>query len=396
MPFRPMLTAISAGLILATALPAMGEGEITPETAAKTVKWQLSVTGNSGTWKSRNLDNGGSQSQVLTQIVYTGDGWGAGVTGRAVKNEYHSVQSPDPVSFTTMTDTTASAYYTIKKDVYVIRCALDAGLPTGKSSYTTSELKSVITDPVNQDLMILNQFGFGLNIAPNVMISRKISQKFTVGAGLRYDYRGPFDITRDQDDEKIDPGDRFLFLFSGAYERSASGYLMLTAAYNRGSADKRGSKIIFREGDSYFAEVRYIAIWSETTKSSISVTYSSQAKNEFLDASKTLSPELHNSNNNWWEIFLYTMNRRTDLLAVTGIAGFKQVSGNQYQAGHTLHDGGRSKYYLEPGLALIFRETFYSTVKLRYTSVEDKKDGFSPENSTYGVYNLDVAMVYNF
>jgi len=385
--FLTLLAILAAG-------PAMAEPET--ETVKKPVPWQLSVTGNVGSWKSRDLDNSGVQSQIFTQIVYTGENWGAGATARGARNEYHTTQSESRVSFTTLTDTVASAYYIIKRGEYQARFALDLGMPTGKPDYTTVELKSVITDPVNQDLMILNQYGAGWNIAPNLTLTRKFGKRLTAGIGLRYDYNGKFDISKEEDDELIDPGDRILALASGAYEVSQNDYLMLIAYYSRGSEDKRGSKVIFREGDSAVGEARYLRIWNETTKSTISFSYASQAKNEFVDSTGFLSAELHNTNNNWWELLAYTLYRRSDYLAITGIAGYKQVAANGYDAGHTLYDGGRSKYYLEPGVILIFRETFYTTLKFRATQVSDKKDGFSPKDSRYDVYNLDLAMVYNF
>ena len=356
----------------------------------------VSATANYGSWSSIAGDNKGSQGLGYFQAAYDAANWGVAVTGKGANTSYKTVLSEDRLEFSTLTDTSISTYYSYKTGDLMLRGGVDLSLPTGKHSYTGSELGRIITDPLSQDLMMVNTYGAGTNVTPHLMAVYRVSDQFTIGGGARYEFTGPYDPTSDVSADNLDPGDRVMAMLNGVLTLTDSDYFMISAMYNQSGVDKQEGKEIFRTGAMYSLEARYIRKWEESFSSIFSVAYRQQDKNEILSATNVLNAELSNSNNNSWEAYINNVYRHSDDFSFTGMAGYKQVFPNGLKADEALYDGGRWKAYVEPGAMWFLSQANYVSFKLRYSYIFDKKDSFASEDSGYNVYNADLGYTYSF
>jgi len=354
----------------------------------------VSATANYGSWGAG--DNNGSQWIGYFQAAYDTQDWGVAVTGKGAKTSYKTVLSDERLDLTTLTDTSVSTYYSHKTGDLTLRGGVDLSLPSGKHSYTGSELARIITDPLSQDLMMLNTYGAGTNVIPHLLAVYKVSDLVTVGGGARYESTGAYNPTTDASSGALDPGDRAMAMLNGVLTLTDSDFFMLSVIYNHSGVDKQEGKDIFRTGDTYSLEARYIRKWEEAFSSILSVAYRQQDKNEMISASNVLNAELSNSNNNSWEAYVNNIYRYSDDFSFTGIFGYKQVLANGLKEDESLYDGGRWKAYLEPGVMWFLSQANYVSLKLRYSYIFDKKDAFEPADAGYNVFNADIGYTYSF
>ena len=366
-----------------------------PSIAGEARPWLVSLFANYNKWDTGDVDNDGVQSLVYTQIAYDTQRWGAAVTGTYAGTSYKTTQSEDRFDVKTFTDTAVSTYYSVKHGGLKLRGGVDVSLPTGKSSFSSDELARVIADDIDEDLMLMNSYGAGLNISPHLAATYDM-KRVTLGAGLKYVFAGAYDPVTDMDGDEFDPGDRLSLILSVNASAGASGYLMLTGSYTVFDKDRLGGRDVFRNGDMLSLEGRYIRRWTQSLRNTIGVIFTSQDKNEAIGDGDVMKSETGNSNANKIEVFADAAYDLGGRLTLTGIAGYKTVAANGYSEGDDLHDAGRAVIYIDPGMIAFFRDDVYATLKLRYARIEDKKDAFSPENARYGVFNLDAGVVFSF
>lgn len=356
----------------------------------------VSATANYGNWSSIAGDNKGSQGLAYFQAAYDAEGWGVAATGKGANTSYKTVLSEERLDFTTLTDTSFSSYYAHKIGDLLLRGGVDFSLPTGKHAYSSSELGRIITDPLSQDLMMVNTYGGGTNIIPHFLAVHKISDQLTLGGGFRYELTGSYDPTTDISNDMLDPGDRLMLMLNGAWIATDNDYFLLSVMYNYASVDKQDGKDIFRTGDMYTVEVRYIRKWEEDFNSILSFSYHQQEKNQMLSEGNVLNSELSNSNNNSWDVYINNVYRYSDDFSFAGMAGYKQVFPNGLGEDESLYDGGRWKAYVEPGIMWFLSPINYLSCKIRYSYILDKKDAFASDNSGYNVFNVDIGYTYSF
>ena len=358
--------------------------------------WQLSLTGNYGTWESGDIDNNGKQDQVFGQIAYGTKLWGVAATGRVATTSYTTTLDDEELSFSTPTDVNIATYYAHEINKVKLRGGIDFDLPTGKSDYTTAELTKIITDPVSGDLMILNSYGAGLNIAPHFVAVFQLTKKASVGFGGRYTVTGEYDPTSDIEDGNLDPGDRLLALVNGAYQLTKTDIITVMAVYSHAEGDKMDGVESFIPGDAFILEARYMKQWDETFQSVMSLSYQTQDLNEISGEGGVLNSENQNSNNNFWETYVNVVYYHSKSFRFMGMLGYKSVDSNGYEFGDSYFDAGRERSFIEPGFMWLFTQRFYTTGKFRYSLVSDKKDIFSPVDADYDVLNVDLAIIWRF
>lgn len=358
--------------------------------------WLVTLSANHGVWESSDTGGKGNQTVGLAQAAYETSNWGGAVTGNFAKTSYriNSAQSGN-LDISTLTDTNVGGHYNFKWDNYSLRAGLDLNLPTGKRGYTTSQMTKLIVDDINQDLMLVNTYGTGLNVGPYFLAAMQ-SDSLSVGAGAKYTFMGEYDPAPDTDGDNFDPGDRLMLMLNGMAKVREGDFVILTLIYNTFGKDKSAGQDTFRSGDIFSVEARYVAKWEENFDTAIGALMSIQGKNESLSDGGSLKPETGNSNSNSFQIFVNNVYRYSDEFTFTGVAGYRQVAANGYSAGEGLYDAGRRKIYVEPGLAWHFTLDSFVTVKLRYSRVADKQDTFSPTDADYNVFNLDTAVVFGF
>ena len=357
--------------------------------------WLVSLSANYGSWRTGDLDSDGSQAMGFFQMSYDSGSWGAALTGAYVNTSYKASFSDDRFTIDTFTDTDISTYYSYKRKALTVQGGVDIGLPTGEPSYSDEDLSRIIVDDVSQDLMLINTYGAGLDIIPHIVLVYKFG-RFTGGLGARYEFTGEYDPTKDTPDDNFDPGDRLLGVLNGVLTVSKKDYLLLTLSYSYYGKDKQGGEEVYRQGDTVSVDGRYIRQWDSALNTVLGVSYLTQAKNEILGDGGSLESERANSNNNSLEVYLNTIYRYSGKLSLTGLVGYKQVGANGYSEDDDYYDAGRSKAYVEPGIAWYFSSRMYATLKARYSSVKDKKDASSAKDASYDVLNVDAGVVYSF
>jgi len=354
----------------------------------------LSVSGNYGSWSTTDLDRNGTQSLGFFQLAYGVENWGVTLTGIFANTSYKADENIDPFEISTFSDTDISTYFQRKFRNVTIRGGVDLILPTGQSAFSEDDLGRMLTDDLSLDLMILNSYGGGLNIAPHLVTAFKFGD-VVIGFGFRYEYTGVYESVTDTSSQ-YNPGDRILGLVNAAWTISGNSYILSTLSYTYLGTDQKDDADIFREGDKVSLEVRYIRKWDDALNTVLSVRATTQQQNESLGEDDIIITEVSNSNNNVYEVFLNSIYRRSRGLSIIGLVGYKYVQSNGYAEDDSLYDAGRAKIYVEPGVTWYFSRRMYTSLKFRYSIIKDKADTSSSEDASYNVFNTDIGMVYRF
>lgn len=355
----------------------------------------VSLFANAGKWSSGDTGGDGNQTLVYSQVSYDARAWGVAATGSMAKTSYKYSDSQERLDISTLTDTAIATHYGMKWEGTSLSLGLDFNLPTGKHAYSDSEAGLVILEDVAQDLMLVNVYGSGLNVAPHVLVSYRTGFG-AVGAGLKYTFTGEFDPTTEHPEDNFDPGDKLMAVMTAMILSRGDDFILLNASYTSSGVDKQNGRDAFHTGDLYGVDGRYVAKWDDNFQTALAVSLKWQNKNELLDAYGVLRPELDNSNKNSTEVLLNNAYRYDSQLTFTGMAGYKTVAANGYASTSGLYDAGRNKYYIEPGAAWQFSKKAYMSGRFRYSMVIDKQDVFSAVDATYNVYNLDLGVAYTF
>ncbi|MBF0293338.1 MAG: hypothetical protein HQK86_14410 [Nitrospinae bacterium] len=356
----------------------------------------FSASSNYGSWSADKEKNDGDQLVTFLQMGYDAKTWGLAVTGRAAQSSYQTNSSEERFDVSTLTDTELSDFVAYTTGSWMLRTGVDVTLPTGKHGYANNELLAIMSDTLSSDLMAITSYGQGLNFSPHLVLANKVSPSMTVGLGLKYSFTGEYDATTEIEDDSINPGDRLTALVNTALMLSATDYVMATGAYSTAGRDTRQGVDIFRQGDILSLDLKYIHKWFDGLTSVFNVSYMTQQKNDLINESLVIQNETQNSNNNSVQVAINSAWTLSKGLALTGMVGYKQVDANGYPEDNPLYDGGRWKAFLEPGVIAYFSDSFYATLKGRYTTLYNKKDALASEDIRYDVYNLDLAVVYNF
>ncbi len=355
----------------------------------------FSVYGNYGSWNADSIDNSGGQSMVYSQLVYDASSWGASVTMTYASTSYDTIQSDNSFNVSGLTDTVIGTYYSAKINDVSIRAGVDLIVPTGKNSFPLDERQSMITDDVNSDLMLLNHFGGGLSFRPHVIAAVKRG-RVAWAAGFNYLVSGSYDTSGDLENDTYDPGDKLVAVISANIDTGDDQFALVTLSFTTAGRDTLDGDDIYRQGDVVALEARYVRNWFDLFKGTLGGKISMQGKNDIVGTDNSITSETGNSNGNIMEIFFSGRRRVASDYSLTGVLGTKHVAANSYSMGEGLADAGRDVVYLEPGLIWIVDSKAYVTAKLRYATVSDYQDDFSPEDARYNVITLEVGMVYSF
>lgn len=369
---------------------------VAAEALAGEKPWIVSFYLNQGNWSANGVDHQGRQSIASTQLVYKKNDWGVAVTESYTSTSYNTSLSNDNFEVDTPTDVSISSYYIKKLNKITLRGGLDISLGTGTNQYKTSELQSMIIDDINEDLMLINNYGSGLNFRPHILAAYDAGP-MTWGAGANYLLSGAFDpISDDNSGDEYNQGDKFTLFLSNLYKLSNKNFTLVTLSYSNWQTDTFGKQDLFSNGDKYQIKGRWVSEWAPLFRGTVGVQYSWQDKNKTFEGEDVFVTEKSNANGNEIEIFLDGLYSLTNSLSPTFILGYKQVENNGYASGEALYDAGRSLTYLEPGLIWYHGKDMYVVGKLRYSRIEDKADAFSVNNATYDVINMDIGLVLTF
>lgn len=357
--------------------------------------WLLTLSANHGSWNADKSSAEGSQSVGFAQLAYDGETMGCSVSSAYARASYMSVGADGRFEIATLADTDISTFYMAKLGDVTFRGGLDLRVPTGKHAYTNAETSRMMIDKVSQEIMLLNTYGGGLNVIPHFVAAYSM-KAFTIGAAVRYEITGEYDPTTETEGDNFDPGERLTALVTGAWAVTDDDALLLTMSYLGVGKDRQGGKDVFRQGDTYSADARYIRRWGEAFTTILGATYKNQAINQSLTSESYLQSEVSNSNNNSMEVYLNGQYRYSKSLLLRGLAGMKVIGANGYAQEDPLYDAGLDKLYVEPGVSWYFTDRMYATAQLRYTQVNNKMDALSTADTVYKVINADLSLVLSF
>jgi hypothetical protein len=380
------------GLVAALALaggPAAAEedGEAKPIT--------LAVFSNMGSFKASGANADGTQNIGYFQLIYATRDWGIGATSAYAATDYVSTLSKERLKRSGMTDASIVTYYNHRAGDFMARCGVDVSIPTGKASQTSKDLTKNIADDINQDLLLINSYGSGLNVAGHLALSYKTGA-LTWGMGLRYLVAGAYDPMSDKEKDIFDPGDSLLAMASALYNVSPEDRALLNFSRTMQGKDKQDGKAIYRNGDVSSAELRYMRDWADGLMTTLILAARQQDKNERLYSGDQYKTETGNSNANTTEAGLEMAWKQSSNLLLTGAGGYKSAKANGYQVKDYLYDGGRTRWFIEPGVRWTFYNDLLLSLKARYTEIKDNKDYFSPNGATYKVNNVDLGLIMGF
>ena len=153
----------------------------------------------------------------------------------------HASTSGDVTSLNGLADAKLSLNYHIERPGLVLSCGIS--LPTGKSSLTQDEFEtSLLISNEVFDLQIPN-VGQGLTVQPSLAWATSLGDKFSIGAGASYHYRGKYKPLADYGD--YDPGDELLFTAGADVRLGETTILAADVVFTTYGADKLDGEAVF-------------------------------------------------------------------------------------------------------------------------------------------------------
>lgn len=368
-----------------------------PAADRQDAKLVVQMDENRGSWTSdASPKKKGGQNLVYYSIGYYATQWGATllgshsdityINGDSSKGDFHHVG---------MMDSVVSVYYMRPSLLGMdVRVGLDLNVPTGYSSFSTSDLGAMMLDGVSKDLNLATSFGRGLNIAPNLILSKSFENS-SAGLGLRYEVMGEYDPTSEVPNDNLKPGDMLMVMGLWQYAVSEKDMLMVDAVTTFSGRDQQGGGDVFKKGNTYDVTMRYVKAGS-----SLRVTYTLamglQDKNKILGAGGGLTTEDMNTNNNRIEAYINTGYAFSARLMLNNILGYKKYLANGYSYGDQLYDAGYDKIYAGGGLNFTFSESSYVKLDIRAFQIQNGADTLESSSAVYRGINVDLGCVYLF
>jgi hypothetical protein len=354
-------------------------------------QWSAQTGIHVDAWSADSPSGYGSGSQVLAPLGlwYDTPRWGVSVRGSFGTTE----REPDGVpstSVTGFTDTTTSGYVRLRVAEIEIRLGLDLDLPSGVSRLKNSQLPSV----QDEDLVVLQRFGEGFDVNPTVVVYRSFGT-WGLGGGIGYLWAGEYDPTRDVGSDDFDPGDELAVSVLGDVFLGDVWRLIGRAAYTHYSEDDRGGIEVFRQGDEIdlgaTLEWRPEPWWASATIRDII-----RQKSERLNAAGRLVDEIETSFGNELRGNLSVGYVLDETWAFRGTLDVRYVAENDYASSDPLHDGGRFKIAVGPGVTWSLGRTLAVDGSIRYFYLDAEQSPIFPRGATINGVHADVRVTYRF
>ncbi len=359
-------------------------------------KLVIQMNNNYGQWTSGNdPKKEGQQNYSLMTFSFQKPRYGFHLITSYAMTKYAYNGAKNDFDLSTPLDSTFSAYYKFNNvSGFDLRLGLDFNLPTGHASFTTSEINSLFIDNIAQDLNLATSFGKGLNIAPNLVVSRKLGNN-VLGLGARMEFTGEYDLTLDTNDGKSDPGDTFQLFGSLQHLFSEEAMLFLDLSAVLSSRDRQDGADVFKQGNIYTISLRLVDKYTDRFRGTWAMNYGLQDKNQSLGTTG-ITTENRNSNNNSLEFFFNGGFNITGTSTLNAIIAYKKIYSNGYSYGDSLYDGGYIKYLGGLGLTYVFSKKFFIRADLRGAIMENEADVNESTKNTYKVINIGLGFVYTF
>lgn len=149
-----------------------------------------------------------------------------------------------------MTDTQFQANYYLEKMNLVLTLGLN--IPSGKKELSLEEFQTSAAISYTYLNFTVPSFGQGFNIAPGFSWAAPFGDKFVLGLGATYQYRGGFNPLQDMPDP-YKPGDEILATAGFDLKLNEVTSISLDFIYTRYGEDKIGGQKVFGAGDKITA-----------------------------------------------------------------------------------------------------------------------------------------------
>lgn len=357
----------------------------------------LQINENRGMWKSDSSPvKKGGQNLLYFSAGYYAQAWGLTALGSFADTNYvYGDPAKNDFRLIALGDVTLSGYRLMpQKWGLDLRLGLDLNLPTGHPSFTNAEMQTLFLDGVTRDLVMMPAFGKGFNIAPNLVVSETFANGSVAGAGLRYEFSGQYDPTRDIAGDGYDPGDVLMLMGSVQHKLTEKDAVLFDLAITLSSRDKQGGAEVFKQGDSYDLTLRYIRA-TPVMRVTYGVNYGFQENNQSVGTGG-ITTENRNSNNNKLDLFINTGYLLAANTMLNGIFGHKIIYKNGYASGDALYDAGYRKIYFGGGFSYVVSEKLFFTVDARGYQITNEADTLEVSTASYRGVNIDLGLVYTF
>jgi hypothetical protein len=209
----------------------------------------------------------------------------------ALRGSFASVSGDGLTALRSLTDAQLNGNYYIESADIVLSLGLN--IPSGKKTLTFEEFGTSFLISNSFFRLQVPQFGMGFNASPSIIWAAPISDRFVVGAGAAYQYRGAFEPIVGLGD--YDPGDEISFTGGCDVKVNPTSSLSLDAVFSLYGKDQLDKVEIFAPGNKLLLALRYEKLY-EFDKLSLNVIARVRSEAEakiagvFLPTSERVEP----------------------------------------------------------------------------------------------------------
>jgi hypothetical protein len=343
-------------------------------------------------WKSDKSDKG-MQAGVPISAEESYRDFDFSILNAFVYTKVSPDSAPD-ASLTGFLDTKLNLSYDLKDRIPVdILFGLGFNLPTGKTNLSNNQLV-LIADP---DLMPIITFGEGFNVNPYVSVSKQW-EKFVVGIGAGYNYRGKYDFSEALNDYK--PGNIITASLEAGYDITDSLHTNIFGEYAYTDTDTVSSNDYYKEGNLYIIGLGG-GYAQPSWRLDVNLTSLIRSKSKFLsdedNHAQILEPAKYNNHGVEYDagiIYKYFLN---ELTAFGAGVDFAYIGKNDYSSDSPYYIGNRTKVALKGGIDRRFMDKLKGTASLSLFTIKEERDWEHPDGSrTYYGGTLTASVSYTF
>jgi hypothetical protein len=350
---------------------------------------------------SDNFGNNGNQLVTPLTVTYAKDDFNIGIRTAYINSNFNGVLLLDGQkigtrqgSVSTLSDTSLSLAYNLKKSDYPVRFNLDFNLPTGRATLVGDEKNAIMDGSLVQQ----TRFGEGFNIAPGVSVSHALSPKDVVGVGTSYIIRGQFDPNGDVTKDEIKPGNDLVGTLQ--YQHLDSNWMAMGGLiYTNSGVTQRGGLDYYQKGARLDVNFTGAYVPFDRNRVQLTTRYFTQSPDNVRNFfTGNLEKETANNNGNAlyvgldWGLGLDKRQQHN----IHFLADWLGVQANSYDRINDLFNAGRSKYSIGLGYEYINSPTNRWNIQAKYFNVIDNATPITQKDITSNGLSIFANVNFDF
>jgi hypothetical protein len=347
------------------------------------------------------LGNRGNQFVMPLTVTYSKGNFDAGLRTAYIRSQFRGNLILDGLvigkregDVSTLSDTSLSLAYTMKRSKFPVRFNLDLNLPTGKATLEGDEKNAIMDGALVQQ----TRFGEGFNLAPGISVSHAFSPNDVLGFGVSHIVRGKFDPNGDVVNDEINPGNETVATLQ--YQRSGKKSLLMGGLiYTHYGTTTRGDVDYYRSGDRLDLNLTGVFQVSTQNRLQLSGRYFTQAPNDVVNFfTGSIQKEEANSNGRSlylsadWGLALDKQQRNT----LHFLADYLNVNSNSYDPINDLFNAGRNKFSLGLGYDYAFSKSTRVSIQAKWFGLTDKATLVTQQDVKSNGISLYTSLNYKF